>query len=290
MRNSCPKTCPLIQHPDVGVVSKRIPAGEKFVISRSNVNTLVFTLKGDYVVSSEERRDYHVGEREMVLCYHDYNYDFVAQSDLEVIQIYFVSLGEVCDLGTLRQMGKKAKREEHYKHEFASQPVVDELYTLLTTLRIYAEDEIHCDHVHRAAINLVFGVMRFYYTPRAQLKLFYNLISFGTGFRALVENNCSKAHNLNHLAQLCGYEIASFNVIFRRFYPDITPHVWMQERRKTEILRYLQRSDAKIKFVATKFGFSSSSHLGEFCKRYLGDTPRNLRKKYQQENEVETKW
>ncbi len=288
MKHQCPKTCPLINHPDVGFYSQHISAGEHVTFSHSDVNNLLFSMKGSYNITSEERRDYKVGEHEMVLCYHTYDYELTAITDLDLMVIYFVNLGDACDLGSLRQL---SKNEEHLNYEFASQPIVKPLYMLLESMQTYSQDKLlHCDHVHRSAVSFFFGIMRFYYTPKAQLKLFYNLISFGTGFRALVENNCAKAHNLNHLAELCGYEIATFNVIFRRFYPDITPHVWMQERRKHEILRYLQRSDAKIKFVAQKFGFSSSSHLGEFCKHYLGDTPRNIRKKYQEEHQVETKW
>lgn len=287
MKNQCPKTCPLSKHLDVGVHVERLKAGETFTVSRSNVSRLLFTMKGSYRITSEERRDYSVSEHEMVLCYRDYEYELTAISDLELLNLYFINLGDACDLGALRQMKRK---EESFKYEFASQPIVPELQSLLETLCIYADADIPCDHVHRSAVSLVFGIMRFYYTPKQQFKLFYNLVSFGTGFRALVENNCAKARNLNHLAELCGYEIATFNVIFRRFYHDITPHVWMQERRKKEILRYIQRSDAKIKFVAQKFGFSSSSHLGEYCKHYLGDTPRNLRRQYQQEHAVETKW
>ena len=75
-------------------------------------------------------------------------------------------------------------------------------------------------------------------------------------------------------------DINTFNVVFRRHYPGYTPGVWMQIQRKDEILADLVETDAPIYHISKKYGFSSSSHLGEYCKKYLGDTPTRVRSKF----------
>lgn len=283
MRLNCPKTCPLTNHPEVGFFPKTLKAGERFVVKRSDVNNFLFLTKGSFTVTSEERRNYHVEQKHFIVCYHRFRYEITAVEDCEFMLARFVNLGIACDMGALAKMHKKHENDENYKYEFSAVPFVPVIEDMLKPIYTYVEDDIPCGTIYRAQMETIFTIIRFYYTGKVQYRMFYNFLGRDMSFKALVENNTRKARNLNHLAELCGYEIANFNVLFRRYYPDITPHVWMQERRKHEILEYLQKSDARIHFVATRFGFSSSSHLGEFCKKYLGDTPRNLRNKYLQE-------
>ena len=84
----------------------------------------------------------------------------------------------------------------------------------------------------------------------------------------------------SYLFTLETYDINTFNVVFRRHYPGYTPGVWMQIQRKDEILADLVETDAPIYHISKKYGFSSSSHMGEYCKKYLGDTPTRVRSKF----------
>ena len=134
--------------------------------------------------------------------------------------------------------------------------------------------------MHESMIELLFVLFRFYYDVEVLSNLLFNLFDHTVSFRTMVEGNRVKARNLNHLAELCGYDINTFNVVFRRHYPGYTPGVWMQIQRKEEILSDLADTDAPIYYISKKYGFSSSSHLGEYCKKYLGDTPTKVRARY----------
>ena len=124
---------------------------------------------------------------------------------------------------------------------------------------------------------MLFVLLRFYYPPKELLKFLYNLLSYDSSFTALIENNVEKVHTLNDLAAICGYDISTFNVVFRRHFKDITPYAWMQQKRSISILRCLEKTDMSIREVAENFNFSNPGHLSAFCKKFWGMTPMKLR-------------
>lgn len=277
MKQSCPASCPSAKQPFAGFYEQQYKAGESFVIEPGDVNHLVFVLSGSCVVNSEERANYSVGENSLFFCYNCGHYTINVQSDMTIIVAYFARPGAACDIASLLQF---AKGQEDFKYTFEAVAINEPLAEFLSVLRRYLGDKIPCAHMHESMIEMLFVLFRFYYDVEVLANLFFNLFDHAVSFRTMVEGNRVKARNLNHLAELCGYDINTFNVVFRRHYPGYTPGVWMQIQRKDEILADLAETDAPIYFISKKYGFSSSSHLGEYCKKYLGDTPTKVRAKY----------
>lgn len=277
MRQSCPKSCPSAKDPFSGFYQRNLNAGESFIIEPDDVNHLVFVISGELAVSSEERRDYRVAEGSFFFGYNCGHYTIEAKSDIEIIVAFFARPGAACDIASLLQF---AKSQDGFQYNFEAVPINAELNQLLDMLRRFLGDEVPCAHMHESMIELLFVVFRFYYDVEVLANLFFNLFDHAVSFRTMVEGNRVKARNLNHLAELCGYDINTFNVVFRRHYPGYTPGVWMQIQRKDEILADLVETDAPIYHISKKYGFSSSSHLGEYCKKYLGDTPTRVRSKF----------
>lgn len=277
MRQSCPKSCPSAKESFSGFSEQNYQAGDSFVIEPGEVNHLVFVISGSCVVSSEERSDYVVGEGNFFFCYNCGHYTVDATTDVKLILARFARPGAACDVASLLQFSKV---QPDFKYQFESVAINEPLSQFLSLIKRYLDDDIPCAHMHHSAIELLFVVFRFYYDVEVLANLFFNLFDHAVSFRTMVEGNCIKARNLNHLAELCGYDINTFNVIFRRHYPGYTPGVWMQIQRKDEILADLVETDAPIYHISKKYGFSSSSHLGEYCKKYLGDTPTRVRAKF----------
>lgn len=277
MKQFCPKSCPSAKEPFAGFRHHTLNSGESYEIQPGDVHHLVFVMSGSCVVSSEESRGYNVGSEQLFFCYNCGHYSITTQQGASLIIAHFSRPGAACDVASLLQY---AKEQEDFKYEFRSVEINSQMHELLKLLCQYLDDGIPCAHMHESMIELLFVVFRFYYDVEVLACLFFNLFDHSISFRTMVEGNRVKARNLNHLAELCGYDINTFNVIFRRHYPGYTPGVWMQIQRKDEILADLTQTDAPIYYISKKYGFSSSSHLGEYCKKYLGDTPTKVRARY----------
>lgn len=277
MKISCPKNCMALQHPDAGFYIHNFEDGEGYAIESGANNHLIFLMSGSLVVNSEERRNYQVREKNMILCYKEYNYSFVADGNVQLVVAYFSSLGGACDVGLLSQL---YRRQSNISYEFSSIAFTEPIHDFLDMMLRFLNDGIECKHLHYSSIQQLFVILRFYYPPKTLFKMFFNILDNDLSFKALVNNNRVKAKNLNELAALCGYDISTFNVLFRRHFKDITPYEWMQEQRSQEILHCISTTSMSIGDIAEHYGFSNSGHLSAFCRKYLGDTPCRLRAKY----------
>ncbi len=282
MKQLCPKSCPSAKEPFAGFNYQKHKNGEAFFIEPGDVHHLIFVMSGTLIVSSEERRDFPVTAKNFFFCYNCGHYEIIPQGDIEIMVVHFSRPGAACDIASLLQF---AKEQGDFNYQFTSYHVNEELAELLSMVHRYINDGIPCAHMHESAIELLFVIFRFYYDVEDLAQLFFNLFDHTISFRTMVEGNRVKARNLNHLAELCGYDINTFNVVFRRHYPGYTPGVWMQIQRKDEILADLAETDAPIHYISKKYGFSSSSHLGEYCKKYLGDTPTRVRARHKKSKE-----
>lgn len=278
MKENCPHSCPMAKRPYEGFYIQQAYAHQTFEIDSSDVNHLVFVIEGNCSVNSEECSNYIVGERQMFMCYNRGHYQITPLSNMKIVVAHFSALsGALCDMGAVAQ---RVQSNDDFQYEFSAIEVNDKMQELLNMVIGFLENKIVCSSMHQSMIGAMFVVFKFFYSDENLVQLFYNLFDSRQSFCTMVEGNRGKAKNLNHLAQLCGYDINTFNVIFRRYYPGITPGAWIKVSRKDDIMYDLTQTDAPVKFIANKFGFASSSHLGEFCKKFLGGTPTAIRAKH----------
>jgi AraC-like DNA-binding protein len=271
-----------LQHPDAGFSIHNLAIGEDFVIEPGANHHVVFLMNGSVEIDSEECSGFSLREKNMVLCYRDYEYHLSATSASRIIVAYFSSLGGACDVSLLSQLYRRLGSS--IKYEFTSVAFCEPMREFLDMMTRFLEDGIECKHLHYPSIQQLFVILRFYYQPKVLLKMFYNVFDNDLSFKTLVQNNRAKAKTLNELAALCGYDISTFNVMFRRHFKNITPYEWMQEHRSKEILQTLCSTTMTVSEIAEQFGFSNAGHLSLFCRKYLGDTPSKLRAKNYQNN------
>lgn len=280
MRQSCPKSCPSLQHPEAGFYRTSCKAGETITIHNTHISSILFLTKGKCVIESNEVRGYDMNEGQMVLCYQDFIYDFVASTDIEFLVCYFAKPGAACNMGALSSSLRKNK---DFCYEFSSLPFRGGTLQIIEMLSMYLYDDICCAHLHHSMMELVFVNIRFYYSEDEQLNFFYNLFGHHMSFTTLVENNRSKAKNLKQLAQMCGYTVNQFNDLFRRHFPDTTPREWIQSTRKVEILNDIKYTDLRLLDISDKYGFSGPGNFCAYCKREFGRLPSHIRREVQQE-------
>ena len=284
MRQSCPKSCPSLQHPEAGFYRKTCKAGEVIIIDRSHTSSIVFVTKGSCVIDSNERTDYHVDDNHVLLCYQDYSYEFKAETDLELIVCYFANPGAACNMGAL---SKQLRKKGDFQYEFRALPFHESFDEYLSLLNKYLDSDIRCAHMHHSMMELVFINFRFFYNQDEQLNFFYNLFGHTVSFIALIENNRSKAKNLKQLAEMCGYTINQFNEIFRRHITDKTPREWIQDSRRVEILNDIKYTDIRLYDLSEKYGFSGPGNFCAYCKREFGELPSHIRRRFRDTGDEE---
>ena len=58
----------------------------------------------------------------------------------------------------------------------------------------------------------------------------------------------------------------------------MSPYQWLMMKRVENIKYKLSQTYIPFADIIDEFNFSSPAHFSNFCKRYLGDTPTNIRK------------
>ena len=283
MSNQCPATChSYALEPEAGFKYITLKAGEKFIVDRGDYNSLIFLISGNFEITSEERRDYVVRENHFVFCFRAYHYEIEALTDVEIIRAHFITAGAACDMIPFNSIVGKIKK---INYKFTQVAVNEPLEVFLRSMKIYLQNDMHCNHLHRAKIQEMFVVFKFFYTPQIQLRTFYNIFDRNQSFASLVRNNAPRVKTVEELADICGFSIQHFNNMFKQEFHD-TPYSWMQKQRIVEIERLLTETSVPLKSIIKMYSFTNHGHFALFCRKYLKKTPLKIRKEARAKREA----
>ncbi len=283
MSNHCPATChSYTLEPEAGFKYITLKAGEKFIVQRGDVNSLIFLMSGNIIIDSEERKDYTVREKHFVFCFRAYQYEITAVTDVEIIRAHFIAAGAMCDMIPFNSIVGKIKK---INYKFTQVAINEPLGLFLRSKMIYLQNDMHCNHLHRAKIQEMFVIFKFFYTQQIQLRTFYNLFDRNQSFASLVRNNAPRVKTVEELADICGFSIQHFNNMFKQEFHD-TPYSWMQKQRITEIERLLVQTNVPLKSIIKMYGFTNHGHFALFCRKYLKKTPLKIRKEARAQREA----
>ena len=282
MSNHCPATChSYTLEPEAGFSLIKLKAGEKWVVERDDYNCLLFLLAGNFEINSEERNDYTVREGHFVFCFRAYHYEVTALTDVELIQAHFIAAGAACDMIPFNSIVGKIKK---INYKFTQVAVNEPMALLLQSVKLYLENEMRCNHLHRAKIQEMFVIFKFFYSPQVQLRTFYNIFDRNQSFVSLVRNNAPRVKTVEELADICGFSIQHFNNMFKQEFND-TPYSWMQKQRIVEIERLLTETNVPLKSIIKMYSFTNHGHFALFCRKYLKKTPLKIRKEARAQRE-----
>ena len=275
MSNQCPATChSYVLEPEAGFSLITLKAGEKMVVERGDFNSLLFLTAGNFEITSEERRDYTVREGHFVFCFRAYHYELTALTDVEIVRAHFIAAGAACDMIPVNSIVGKIKK---INYKFTQVAMNEPMMLLLQSMKMYLSNSMHCNHLHRAKIQEMFVIFKFFYTPQVQLRTFYNLFDRNQSFVSLVRNNAPRVKTVEELADICGFSIQHFNNMFKHEFND-TPYSWMQKQRIMEIERLLTETNVPLKSIIKMYSFTNHGHFALFCRKYLKKTPLKIRK------------
>ena len=241
MSNQCPATChSYTLEPEAGFSLITLKEGEKMVVEAGDFNSLLFLTKGNFEINSEERHDYVVREGHFVFCFRAFHYEIEALTDIEIVKTHFITAGATCDMIPFNSIVGKIKK---ISYKFTQVTMNEPINLLLESVKMYLGNSMKCNHLHRAKIQEMFVIFKFFYTPQIQLRTFYNLFDRNQSFVSLVRNNAPRVKTVEELADICGFSIQHFNNMFKQEFHD-TPYSWMQKQRIIEIARLLTETNA----------------------------------------------
>ena len=283
MSNQCPATChSYTLEPEAGFSLITLKEGEKMVIESGDYNSLLFLTAGNFEINSEERNDYVVREGHFVFCFRAYHYEITALSDVEIVKAHFIAAGATCDMIPFNSIVGKIKK---ISYKFTQVAMNEPMNLLLQSVRLYLGNSMKCNHLHRAKIQEMFIIFKFFYTPQIQLRTFYNLFDRNQSFVSLVRNNAPRVKTVEELADICGFSVQHFNNMFKQEFGD-TPYSWMQKQRIQEIERLLTDTNVPLKSIIKMYSFTNHGHFALFCRKYLHKTPLKIRKESRAKREA----
>lgn len=275
MSNQCPATChSYTLEPEAGFSLITLKEGEKMVIEHGDYNSLLFLTAGNFEINSEERNDYVVREGHFVFCFRAYHYEITALTDVEIVKAHFITAGATCDMIPFNSIVGKIKK---ISYKFTQVAMNEPMNLLLQSIKLYLGNSMKCNHLHRAKIQEMFIIFKFFYTPQIQLRTFYNLFDRNQSFVSLVRNNAPRVKTVEELADICGFSVQHFNNMFKQEFGD-TPYSWMQKQRIQEIERLLTDTNVPLKSIIKMYSFTNHGHFALFCRKYLHKTPLKIRK------------
>ncbi|MBO7262910.1 MAG: helix-turn-helix transcriptional regulator [Alistipes sp.] len=284
MSNQCPATChSYTVEPEAGFSLITLKEGEKLVVERGDFNSLLFLTSGNFEINSEERNDYVVREGHFVFCFRAFHYEITALSDVEIIKAHFIAAGATCDMIPFNSIVGKIKK---ISYKFTQVAMNEPMNLLLQSIRVYLDNSMKCNHLHRAKIQEMFIIFKFFYTPQIQLRTFYNLFDRNQSFVSLVRNNAPRVKTVEELADICGFSVQHFNNMFKQEFND-TPYSWMQKQRIQEIERLLTDTNVPLKSIIKMYSFTNHGHFALFCRKYLHKTPLKIRKEARAKREAQ---
>ena len=152
------------------------------------------------------------------------------------------------------------------------------LQTLMSGVSSYIDDEKHDLQIWHLKHKELIWVFTRYFAPEELRSFFHPMTDEKVPFKSLVLTHYRKANNANELADLCGYSVHTFRHTFKEEF-GMAVHQWLIQKRAENVKYQLSLPYIPLVDIMDALNFSSPQHLSHFCKKHLGDSPTNIRKK-----------
>lgn len=234
-------------------------------------NIIIFLLKGEALVNSQEYAGTVLREGEFIIQAIGSKYEILALTDVECVCYRFSQPEFFCE-----------KRYQYIMKNvappliFTPLKTTPELHFFLHASKSYLAKEKICRELlsfKRKELAFLLGEC---YSDYDLSMLVHSLSRYTTSFEYFVLQNHLKVKTVEELAQLGGYTTTTFRRIFSSVFHKPV-YEWMMEKRKENIAYELRYTEASISEICYKYGFESLPHFSNFCKKNFGVSPRGIR-------------
>lgn len=158
-------------------------------------------------------------------------------------------------------------------------PVHPLMRSFLDLLVDYMKNGTEIPDLHRANEYELFSLFKICYSKHQIASIFHDALSNDLQFFVAVMTHYKSCRTAKELATLCGYNEPVFTQLFKRCFHGTTPYQWLQKQTSCDIEFQLKESTLPIKQIMLDYHFKTFSHFTTYCKRNIGATPNEIRKK-----------
>ena len=200
----CPKNVENI------LVYRNLPKGEHIPKDKCTQNCMLFMIKGELLINSEEHPGITLRERQIVLQAIGSKVEILALTDVEYVVYWFNELPLLCE-DRYKEMMEQAEAPLTYTPLIMS----ERLYHLVTSMPEFLAEENPCSkYIDLKCKELVFLITNFYPLPQLG-SFFYPISTYTESFHYFVMQNYSNVKNVEEFAHLGGYTTTTFRRLFK---------------------------------------------------------------------------
>ena len=230
----CPKNVENI------LVYRNLPKGEHIPKDKCTQNCMLFMIKGELLINSEEHPGITLRERQIILQAIGSKVEILALTDVEYVVYWFNELPLLCE-DRYKEMMEQAEAPLTYTPLIMS----ERLYHLVTSMPEFLAEENPCSkYIDLKCKELVFLITNFYPLPQLG-SFFYPISTYTESFHYFVMQNYSNVKNVEEFAHLGGYTTTTFRRLFKNLY-GVPVYEWILEKKREGILEDLQHTKMRI--------------------------------------------
>ena len=264
----CPKTSQGV------LIYSQYPKGQHFPAEKCTQNCIIFILKGELLVNSEEYPGTTLQARQCILQAIGSKVELLALTDVEYFTYRFTELPLLCE-----ERYKDILERAYAPLTYTPLPIIPKLERLFGDLTEYFREQPNtCSRYLDVKCQEIIYILTCYYPIQQVSTFFYPISTYTESFHYFVMQNYSNVKNVEEFAHLGGYTTTTFRRLFKNMY-GVPVYEWILDKKREGILNDLQHTKQRISTISTRYGFDSLSHFAHFCKDSFGDTPRSLRKR-----------
>ena len=253
----------------------KLNRGSDFILSFTDQYLFLFLLKGDILLTSHSGASLSTTNNKMLSLGYEEDYKGICKTDVEFLTLTFNRPQIRCDEFSLLNL-RKYLEDKDKELNFRVLPILPPLSDFLLNILLYLQNEMYCTHLHDIKQSEWFFLMRAFYSKQDNAMFFKPLIEEKNSFILQVKELADSVSNVNELAKACNVSTKTLTRNFKKYF-NTTPKKWMLAQKKEKVRLEIMKSGDNMKMVSTHLGFSSSSQLNSYCRKFFDKTPKEIK-------------
>ena len=256
----------------------RLRKGEHFSRDRVCSSLLAFVLEGEVEMSTGIYVKEIAGEGQMFVVHKGDNGYTKGLKDAVVLLCSFDSSMALCNglsLGNATEDCKEPTPEERLSQGLPRLEIKNMLMTELKLIQHEVESNLLGYRFMEFKRYIIVYMLRTLYNKEELFYMFRCVRSDDFDFRDKVLQFYTCDINAQELCAQMEMSTATFNRRFKRAF-GMPCGEWLNSKRQVQVLMDLKTTDLSVKEIAEKYNLTPN-YLTDFCKKFLGDVPGNLR-------------